>query len=88
MRHGELTRNRSNRMVRTPGGRTVVHRRKMYSPGGTCTLCDSKMELPREAKHGLSRTASHSSKRPNRPYGGVATSRAVRRGTIRSLRGQ
>jgi large subunit ribosomal protein L34e len=86
MRHGELTRTRANRMVRTPGGRTVVHRRKIYRAEGTCTLCGAIMSLPKEAKHGLSRKASLSSKRPNRPYGGFATSKAVRLGIVRKAR--
>ncbi|MHA1939029.1 MAG: hypothetical protein ACXACD_11045 [Candidatus Thorarchaeota archaeon] len=87
-RPGELTRGRANRTIRTPGGRRVVHRRKIYSARGTCSLTGKKMQLPKEAKQRKIGRSSRSSKKPNRPYGGFATSRAVRRGIIRKAREQ
>ncbi len=85
-RPGVLTRSRANRKVRTPGGRIVVHRQKFYKTGGICAVTGSKLQLPNKAKHGVRRGASRSAKRPNRPYGGVITSRALRRGIIKASR--
>lgn len=85
-RPGQLTRGRANRRVKTPGGRLVVHRQKFYSAEGTCAETGVRMSMPRKAKHRLSRKASHSAKRPNRPYGGKIIARAVRRGIIRQVR--
>ncbi|TFF96384.1 50S ribosomal protein L34e [Candidatus Thorarchaeota archaeon] len=85
-RPGHLTRGRANRAIRTPGGRNVVHRRKIYKTGGVCAITGRKIQLPKESKPKLSRKSSRSSKRPNRPYGGVLSSRALRRGIISQTR--
>ncbi|TXT53716.1 MAG: hypothetical protein BAJATHORv1_120011 [Candidatus Thorarchaeota archaeon] len=85
-RPSELTNSRAKRTIITPGGRHKVHRRKFYSPKGTCSMTGKKLQLPREAKHGLRKKASLSSKRPNRPYGGKLSSEAVRRGILRATR--
>ncbi len=85
-RPGQLTRGRANRAVKTPGGRIVVHRRKVYKTGGVCAATGVKMQLPRKSKQVLSRKSSRSSKRPNRPYGGVLSPRALRRGVISQTR--
>ncbi|MFW9888956.1 MAG: hypothetical protein ACFFER_12280 [Candidatus Thorarchaeota archaeon] len=87
-RPGELTRGRANRTIKTPGGRQMVHRRKIYSARGTCSLTGKKMQLSKEAKQRKTGKSSHSSKKPNRPYGGFATSSAVRRGIMRRAREQ
>ncbi|MGD9395968.1 MAG: 50S ribosomal protein L34e [Candidatus Thorarchaeota archaeon] len=85
-RPGMLTRSRASRMVRTPGNKRVIHRQKFYKAGGTCAVTGSKLQLPRKAKHGVRRSASRSAKRPNRPYGGVVSSKALRRGIIKASR--
>ncbi|MFW9806691.1 MAG: 50S ribosomal protein L34e [Candidatus Thorarchaeota archaeon] len=85
-RPGMLTRSRANRTVRTPGGNQVVHRQKFYRGGGKCALTGAKLQLSKKAKHGSLRTASRSAKRPNRPYGGMLSSRALRRGIIKASR--
>ncbi|MCK5150979.1 MAG: 50S ribosomal protein L34e [Candidatus Thorarchaeota archaeon] len=85
-RPGMLTRSRANRMVKTPGGRRVIHRRKNYRAGGVCAVSGDKIALSKKTKHGLSRKASLSRKRPNRPYGGKVSSKAVRRGITRQVR--
>ena len=85
-RPGELTRSRANRMTKTPGGRLVIHRQKFYRAEGKCALSSTRMQLPRESKHGKSRNSSHSSRRPNRPYGGKITSKALRRAIIQKIR--
>jgi large subunit ribosomal protein L34e len=85
-RPGQLTRGRANRVVRTPGGRRVVHRQKMYKSGGKCPVTGSKLHLPKGSMYGRSRQSSKSSKRPNRPYGGALSSKALRRGIITKTR--
>ncbi|MFW9944308.1 MAG: 50S ribosomal protein L34e [Candidatus Sifarchaeia archaeon] len=85
-RPGQLTKGRANRSKRTPGGRLVVHRERFYRARGTCALTSKQMQLPKGAKQGRVGKSSHSSKRPNRPYGGYATARATRRGIIRKAR--
>jgi len=85
-RPGQLTRGRANRAVRTPGGRIVVHRQKMYKSGGKCPVTGAQLQLPKGSMYGRSRKSSKSSKRPNRPYGGALSSRALRRGIINKTR--
>ncbi len=85
-RPGELTRGRANRFVRTPGNRVVKHRKKFYKTTGTCYITGTKMQLPRGAVYGISRKASKSSKRPNRPYGGILSPEAMKRGIINKIR--
>ncbi len=85
-RPGLLTRGRANRVVRTPGGRLAVHRQKFIKSGGVCPITEQKLQLPRASKYGRSRKSSISSKRPNRPYGGTLSSKAVRRGIITKTR--
>lgn len=85
-RPGMLTRGRSNRRIKTPGGRVAVHRRKYYKAGGVCAISGDDLQLPRKSIHGLSRNTSKSSKRPNRPYGGAVSPKALRREITRQLR--
>ncbi|RDE16429.1 MAG: 50S ribosomal protein L34e [Candidatus Thorarchaeota archaeon] len=85
-RPGQLTRGKANRLVKTPGGKSVVHRQKFYKAGGVCHLTGSQLQLPKASLYGLSRRSSRSSKRPNRPYGGVLSSAATRREIITKAR--
>jgi len=85
-RPGELTRGRANRVIKTPGQRLVTHRQKFYRTGGTCYMTGAKLQLPRGSVFGISKKSSKSSKRPNRPYGGILSSAAMRRSLIRKIR--
>jgi len=85
-RPGELTRGKSNRMIKTPGGRRFVHRKKFYRAKGTCALTGSQLQVPKSGRHDNLRGSSHSAKRANRPYGGVISSKALRRGIIKAAR--
>ncbi|MHA3964561.1 MAG: eL34 family ribosomal protein [Candidatus Thorarchaeota archaeon SMTZ1-45] len=85
-RPGVLTKGRSNRMIRTPGRRRVIHRKKFYKAGGTCAITGSHLQVSRGAKHDNLRSVSRSAKRPNRPYGGVLSTRALRRGIVKASR--
>lgn len=64
---------------RTPGGRTTMHyvRRKPSRPvcGGCAALLQGVPPLTKAQAHATSR----SSKRPERPYGGVLCSKCSRR---------
>ncbi len=85
-RPGLLTRGRANRLVKSPGNRLVTHRQKFYKTGGTCYMTGTKLQLPRGSVFGITRRSSKSSKRPNRPYGGILSSEAMRRGIINKIR--
>lgn len=85
-RPGLLTKGRKKRSFRTPGGRDAVRHQTFYRAGGSCALSGKRMQLPRKAKHGENYRSSRSAKRPNRPYGGVLCSRALRRGITRQAR--
>jgi large subunit ribosomal protein L34e len=85
-RPGELTRGRANRLVKTPGQRLVTHRQKFHKIRGTCYMSGSKLQLPRKSVYGIGGKTSRSSKRPNRPYGGVLSSKAMRRGLVTKIR--
>jgi large subunit ribosomal protein L34e len=85
-RPGQLTKGRKIRAFKTPGGRSSIRYRKFYKADGTCALSGKRMQLPRKAKYGENRKASRSAKRPNRPYGGVLSSQALRRSIIREAR--
>ncbi|NWF95296.1 MAG: 50S ribosomal protein L34e [Candidatus Thorarchaeota archaeon] len=85
-RPGALTRSRANRKVKTPGGRVVVHRRKIYSTRGKCALSSRPLQMPRESRQDRLIRASHSSKRPNRPYGGMICASALKREIIKRVR--
>ena len=85
-RPGELTKGRKKRAFRTPGGRSTMRRQTFYKAEGTCAVTGKKMQLPRKGKHGENYKSSRSAKRPNRPYGGVLCSQALRRSIIRQAR--
>jgi ribosomal protein L34E len=85
-RPGLLTRGRANRVIKTPGARKVTHRQKFYKAGGVCSMTGSQLQLPKNSLYRLNRKTSLSSKRPNRPYGGVFSPAAVRRAIITKTR--
>ena len=72
--------------IRTPGGKTVVHYRKRKPSKATCGSCGAFLPgVPRERPFKMMRMAK-SSKRPERPYGGVLCSRCMRQKTISDAR--
>ena len=71
---------------KTPGGRTVVHYEKKKPNKAVCTLCGRPLSgTPREVPSKL-RNMPKSSKRPERPYGGVLCSSCARRVIIEEVR--
>lgn len=72
-------RSRSLRRVqrRTPGGRTVTHYEKRRPGPARCARCGRPLNgVPRLRPHAL-RNMSKTSKRPERPYGGVLCPRCL-----------
>lgn len=65
-------------MVKTPGGRTVLHYRKRKPKAARCPITGEKLHgVPRDIPSKLGKM-SKTQKRPQRPYGGVLSSRAMR----------
>ncbi|MBS3123372.1 50S ribosomal protein L34e [Candidatus Woesearchaeota archaeon] len=57
--------------VRTPGGKSVLHYRRRKPSKPTCAGCGRVLAgVPQELPHDLKKIAK-SSRRPERPYGGV-----------------
>lgn len=81
-------RSRSLRRVyrKTPGGRTVVHYRRMKPSKAKCSKCGKLLKgVPRERPYKM-RKMTKTKKRPERPYGGVLCSRCMRKLMIEKAR--
>ncbi len=64
--------------VKTPGGKTTVHFRERKPKAARCAIFGTKLAgVPRERPAKLGKVAK-SARRPDRPYGGVLGSRAMR----------
>ena len=72
--------------VKTPGGNTVMHY-KQRKPGiHVCAECKAKLKgVPRDFANKI-KNLSKSSKRPERPYGGVLCSRCMRKKFVQKAR--
>jgi large subunit ribosomal protein L34e len=72
--------------VRTPGGKTVTHYRARKPKQGKCPVTGETLKgVPRAsatAMHNMAKTK----KRPQRPYGGALSSRAMRRKIVEETR--
>lgn len=72
--------------VTTPGGRTVIQYKVRKPKMGTCPVTKQTLKgVPRENTATM-RTLAKSKKRPQRPYGGVLSSKAMRRVVINEAR--
>ncbi|MBS3166108.1 50S ribosomal protein L34e [Candidatus Woesearchaeota archaeon] len=64
--------------VKTPGGRTVTHYRQQKPKKQPCAICRKPLAgVPRETASVMANLPK-SSKRPERPYGGVLCSSCMR----------
>ncbi len=81
-------RSRSKRriFVRTPGGGVVVHYKNRNPKQGTCPVTGEVLKGMPRALPAKMRNLAKSKKRPQRPYGGVLSSRAMRRVMIDNAR--
>ncbi len=72
---------------RTPGGRTVVHYERRKPSQAKCMICHKPLGgVPRLRPVKL-RKLPRSSKRPERPYGGVICPRCLRKLLKATIRG-
>ncbi len=81
-------RSRSKRrvFVRTPGGKTVIHYVVRNPKQGRCAVTGQILNgIPRVAPVALKRLAK-TKKRPQRPFGGVLSSKAMRRVVVEEAR--
>ena len=72
--------------VRTPGGKTVIHYKVRKPKMAVCPVTGQTLKgIPRE-NTGKIRTMAKSKKRPQRPYGGVLSGKAMRRIVVNEAR--
>lgn len=72
--------------VRTPGGKTKIHyRRRRNSPARCAETGQVLPGVPRGNKTDI-RGLPKNQRRPDRPYGGVLSSRAMRRKMVEKAR--
>jgi large subunit ribosomal protein L34e len=72
--------------VRTPGAKTVVHYRKRKPAKAQCAGCGKELAgVPRERPYKM-KTMTKTSKRPQRPFGGVLCSPCSRKEIIKRSR--
>ena len=64
--------------VRTPGGKTTIHYTRRNHTPATCAVTGEKLHgVPRNTPYKL-KELSKTQRRPERPYGGVLSSKAMR----------
>lgn len=72
--------------VRTPGANVAVHYRKRKPSKAQCGVCGAILKgVPRERPYKM-KTMPKSSKRPERPFGGVFCSRCSREKIISEIK--
>ncbi|HLF54907.1 MAG TPA: 50S ribosomal protein L34e [Candidatus Nanoarchaeia archaeon] len=74
--------------TRTPSGNTVIHYKRRRNASPSCANCGNK--LPGVARGTITevRSLAKSSRRPERPYGGVLCSACTRRTIIAKARAE
>ena len=79
MPRGQFKSGRFNRIkVKTPGGRTVIHYRESKPVKKRCAVYGTVLSGVPHVKDAKLRNMPKTQKRPERPYGGVLSSRAMR----------
>ena len=64
--------------VKTPGGKTVVHRRERKPRKARCAIYGTPLEGVANERPAKMRNMPKTKKRPTRPFGGILSSRALR----------
>ncbi|RMD57951.1 50S ribosomal protein L34e [Candidatus Woesearchaeota archaeon] len=72
--------------VRTPGGSVVTHYKKRKASPAHCGKCAAKLYAVARGSPSQIRKIAKSSRRPERPYGGVLCSPCARREHISKAR--
>ncbi|MBI2573204.1 50S ribosomal protein L34e [Candidatus Woesearchaeota archaeon] len=96
MPRGQYKSGRFNKIkVKTPGGKTVIHYRESKPAKKVCKVYGTVLAGVPHASATRTRNMPKSHKRPERPYGGVLSSKAMRetlrakaRSTASSKRGE
>lgn len=72
--------------VRTPGAKTVLHYRRRKNGKPTCAQTGQVLPGVARGTPAQVRALPKSQRRPERPYGGVLSSRAMRRKMVEKAR--
>ncbi len=76
---GKLKSRRFRRVsVRTPGGNTVRHYRKRKPSQAICAIYGTPLAGVPKVRDSVMRNLPKTQRRPDRPYGGVLSSKAMR----------
>lgn len=81
-------RSRSKRrvFVRTPGGKTVIHYENRKPTAGRCAVTGEILKGVPRASPALLKRLAKTKKRPQRPFGGVLSSKAMRQVVVEEAR--
>lgn len=78
MQHKQKSRTLAKKQVKTPGAKIVTHYIERKPKGAVCAVCGTKLKgIPRGRPADIAKIAK-SSRRPERPYGGVLCSACTR----------
>ena len=72
--------------VRTPGGETVLHRRRFNTSKPVCAECGVVLKGVARGNPADVTKLSKTQRRPERPYGGVLCSKCTRKKLIKEAR--
>ena len=76
---GKLKSRRFRRVsVKTPGGKTVKHYRKRKPSPAICAIYGTPLAGVPKVRDSVMRNLAKTQRRPERPYGGVLSSKAMR----------
>lgn len=76
---GRLKSRRLRRVsVKTPGGKTVRHYRKRKPSAAICAIYGTPLAGVPKVRDSVMRNLAKTQRRPERPYGGVLSSKAMR----------
>ena len=78
MNHKQKSNTLAQRKVKTPGAKIVTHYTQRKPKQAVCAVCGAKLKgVPRGTPHEI-KALPKSSRRPERPYGGVLCSACTR----------
>ncbi|MBN1275220.1 50S ribosomal protein L34e [Candidatus Woesearchaeota archaeon] len=78
MQHKQKSRTLARKQVKTPGARVVTHYVRRKPKQATCAQCGAKLKGVPRGRPAQIKATPKSSRRPERPYGGVLCSACTR----------
>jgi len=78
MQHKQKSRTLAKKQVRTPAARVVTHYVERKPKAATCAVCGAKLKGVPRGRPAQIKAMPKSSRRPERPYGGVLCSGCTR----------